>query len=132
MADDADTVPQQFKTLFSVGTAWLAGVLAFGFQAWTMTSPLVTTLCFLGSLAYSAGVGYIVFRQTARLAATRAEIRESEKRYRLIAEHSGDLVAVVDCDGRWLYASPSYARLFRELDSHGAGRGAEDLSQRSA
>ena len=53
----------------------LAGVLLFGYHYWTATSPLVTTLCFLGSLAYSAGVGYIVFRQTARLAATRAEIR---------------------------------------------------------
>jgi PAS domain S-box-containing protein len=94
----------------------LAGVLMFGFHYWTMTSPLVTTLCFLGSLAYSAGVGYIVFRQTERLAATRADIRESEKRFRLITEHAGDLVAMVDCDGRWLYASPSYARLFRPED----------------
>lgn len=94
----------------------LAGVMLAGFHYWTMTTPLVTTLCFLGSLAYSAGVGYIVFRQTARLAATRAEIRESERRYRLITEHAGDLVAMVDCDGRWLYASPSYARLFRAED----------------
>jgi PAS domain S-box-containing protein len=86
----------------------LAGVLLTGYHYWTTTSTLVTTLCFLGSLAYSAGVGYIVFLQTARLAATRAEIRESEKRYRLIAEHAGDLVAMVDCNGRWLYASPSY------------------------
>ncbi len=94
----------------------LAGVLLTGYHYWTMTSPLVTTLCLLGSLAYSAGVGYIVFRQTERLAATRAEIRESEKRFRLITEHAGDLVAMVDCDGRWLYASPSYARLFRPED----------------
>jgi len=86
----------------------LAGVLLTGFHYWTATSPLVTTLCFLGSLAYGAGVGQIVFQQTARLAATRAQIRESEKRYRLIAEHAGDLVAMVDCNGRWLYASPSY------------------------
>jgi PAS domain S-box-containing protein len=71
-------------------------------------------MCFLGSLAYSAGVGYIVFRQTERLAATRAEARESENRYRLIAEHAGDLVAMVGCDGRWLYASPSYGLLLGE------------------
>ena len=89
----------------------LAGILLTGFHYWTATSPLVTTLCFLGSLAYSAGVGYIVFKQTARLAATRAEIRESEKRYRLITEHAGDLVAMVDSSGRWLYTSPSYGLL---------------------
>lgn len=99
----------------------LAGVLLAGFHYWTATSPLVTTLCILGSLAYGAGVGYIVFRQTARLAATRAEIRESEKRYRLITEHAGDLVAMVDCNGRWLYASPSYARLFRPEDMAAGG-----------
>jgi PAS domain S-box-containing protein len=92
----------------------LAGVLLTGYHYWTMASPLVTTMCFLGSLAYSAGVGYIVFRQTERLAATRAEARESEKRYRLIAEHAGDLVAMVGCDGRWLYASPSYGLLLGE------------------
>jgi len=107
----------------------LAGVLMFGFHYWTMTSPLVTTLCFLGSLAYGAGVGYIVFRQTSRLAATRAEIRESEKRYRLVAEHAGDLVAMVDCDGRWLYASPSYARLFRPADLAAGGDAFRNLHE---
>jgi PAS domain S-box-containing protein len=94
----------------------LAGVVLQGYQYWPNTSPLITTLCFLGALAYSAGVGYIVFRQTERLAATRAAIRDSEHRYRLIAEHAGDMVAMVDRNGRWLYASPSYERLFRAED----------------
>ena len=94
----------------------LAGVMLHGYRYWPMTSTLVTTLCFLGALAYTAGVGYIVFRQTARLRTTRAESRESERRYRLIAEHAGDLVAMLDRNSRWLYASPSYARLFRAED----------------
>jgi len=94
----------------------LAGTALHGFRYWPMTSPLVTWLCFLGALAYSAGVGYIVNRQAARAAAARNAIRESEQRYRLIAEHAGDLVAMVDRDGRWLYASPSYARFFRAED----------------
>jgi PAS domain S-box-containing protein len=101
--------------LSSIGV--LIGVLAFGYHYLPATSPLVTLLCFLGSLSYSAGVGYIVYRQTARMAATRAAIRDSERRYRLIAEHAGDLVAMVDRDGRLLYASPSYARIFRTEDT---------------
>jgi len=106
---------------FALSLVWscigvLAGVMLHGFRYWPVTNPVVTTLCFLGSLAYTAGVGYVVFRQARRMAATRAEIRESEQRYRLITEHAGDLVAMVDRDGRWRYASPSYWRLFRADD----------------
>jgi PAS domain S-box-containing protein len=105
----------------AVSLAWtcggiLAGVMLHGYMYWPITSTLITTLCFLGALTYTAGVGYIVFRQTARLRTTRADIRDSEQRYRLIAEHAGDLVAMLDRNGRWLYASPSYARIFRAED----------------
>jgi len=98
----------------------LAGVLLHGYVYWPATSALVTTLCFVGSVAYSAGVGYVLFRQARRMAEARERLRASETRYRLITEHAGDLVAMVDRDGRWLYASPSYARIFRPEDL-GAG-----------
>lgn len=94
----------------------LIGVAAHGYRYWPATSNLVTWLCFVGALAYSAGVAYIVYRQTSRMAAARKAIAESEQRYRLIAENAGDLVAMVGRDGRWLYASPSYARFFRAED----------------
>jgi PAS domain S-box-containing protein len=94
----------------------LAGILAGGFRYSPLTSGLTTTLCFFGSLAYCAGVGHVLYRQTRRMAETRETLRESERRYRLITEHAGDLVAMVDRDARWLYASPSYARLFRAED----------------
>jgi PAS domain S-box-containing protein len=107
----------------------MLGVMAFGYRYMPATSPLVTLMCFLGSLAYSAGVGYIVYRQTARMAATRAAIRESEQRYRLIAEHAGDLVAMVDRDGRWLYTSPSYARIARPEDLQPGGDAFRNLHE---
>jgi PAS domain S-box-containing protein len=82
------------------------------------TSYLVSTLCFAGALAYAWGVGVVMFAQNRRLRAARNQIREEERRYRLITEHAGDLVSMVDRDGRRLYASPSYARFL----------GAEDLA----
>ena len=94
----------------------LAGILGGGFRYSPLTSGLTTALCFFGSLAYCAGVGYVLYRQTRRMAETREKLRESERRYRLITEHAGDLVAMVDCDARWLYASPSYGRFLSAED----------------
>jgi len=42
---------------------------------------------------------------------TEAALREQEAFFRLIAENMGDLVAVLDLDGRRLYNSPSYRAL---------------------
>lgn len=106
---------------FAFSVTWccagiLAGILLAGFRYWPATSNLVTTLCFFGALAYSTGVGYVLYRQTRRIAETREKLRTSEGRYRLITEHAGDLVAMVDRDARWVYTSPSYARIFAAAD----------------
>jgi PAS domain S-box-containing protein len=94
----------------------LASALLTGWQLFPGTSDLVTGLCFFGSLAYSAGVGLVVRRQQLRLRAAREELREGERRYRLITEHAADLVAMVDREGRWRYTSPSYRRLLADQD----------------
>jgi PAS domain S-box-containing protein len=95
-------------------------IFAAGALAWTVpmehfrytgTTPLVTALCFLGSLAYTTMIGVVVFGQSRRLREARESLRAGEQRYRLITEHAGDLVAMVDRDGRWLYASPSYSKI---------------------
>ena len=41
-------------------------------------------------------------------------VREQEEFFRMIAEHTDDLIAVLDLEGRRIYNSPSYARLFGE------------------
>jgi PAS domain S-box-containing protein len=99
---------------FSIGVG--VTCLVLGVQVEPQTSALVTALCFLGSLAYSAGVGYTAYAQNHRLAAARDALRGSEERYRMIAENAADLIAMVDQDGRWLYTSPSYARVLDKAE----------------
>lgn len=91
---------------------WGAGGLHFAPD----TGALVTALSFAGIFAYTCAIGYVVHRQHGRIARDRDALRASEQRYRLITENAGDLVGMVDQDGRWLYASPSYERLLEAED----------------
>jgi PAS domain S-box-containing protein len=95
-----------------------AGFLVAGreVQYTPATGELITALCFLGSLAYTCAIGYVEFAQNRRLVAAREALRHGEARYRLITENAADLVAMVDVDGRWLYASPSYERVLAAAD----------------
>lgn len=102
--------------------AW--AVLA-GVEPRVATGPLVTALCFVGALLYACSLGVVVFEQNRRLREARDALRESQERYRLIAEHAGDLVALVDAEGRIRYASPSCARYF---DPAGVLPGADVLA----
>jgi len=105
--------------MFSIGCFGAGAALAiatFGFAFAPAASEAVIILCFAGSLAYTAAVGFVVYRQNLRLAAGREDLRKSEERYRLIAENAGDLIAMVDHTGHWLYASPSYQRILEPAE----------------
>ena len=94
----------------------LALVAAAGFSYAPAASDLVNVALGFGILAYTCAVGYVVYRQNRRLVCTRDKLKVSEERYRLIAENVADLIGMVDNDGRWLYASPSYERVLERAD----------------
>ena len=107
------------------GLAWGLACTVAGALLWALlrgidympaTSTLVTAMSVLGTLAYMIGIGYVVHGKNRRLAAARDEVRKSEERYRLIAENAGDLIAMIDPEGRWLYTSPSYERILPKAD----------------
>ena len=105
--------------LWSIGGYCVGAALAlagFGMGHAPETSALVTALCFAGSVVYTCAIGYVMYEQNRGILAARAGQRESEERYRIIAENAAELIALVDRDGRWLYVSPSYGRILEHAD----------------
>ncbi len=107
------------------GVAWSLACTIAGAVLWAtvrrteyapITNDIVTTMCLAGSLWYAGMVGYVVHKQNRRLAAARDALRASEERYRLIAENAGDLIGMIDHEGKWLYNSPSYRRILDAPD----------------
>ncbi len=98
----------------------LAGALLVmairGFEFDPNMTPLVSGLCIGGLSAYIAAIGVVVHGKNRRLAAARNRLAAGEERYRLIAENADDLVAMLDAEGRWLYASPSYQKVLVAAD----------------
>lgn len=98
--------------------AFSFGALAWGLVAGFKVSPhtdfWAAALCMVGLSVYATGVGNIVFAQNRKLRDTREALRQSEEHHRLINEHAGDLIAMLDAEGRWVYANPAYRRLLPE------------------
>lgn len=55
---------------------------------------------------------WAVIRDISERRRAEAALREQEEFFRLVAENSGDFIAVLDLNGRRLYNSPSYRQFF--------------------
>ncbi|MBN8476571.1 PAS domain S-box protein [Sulfuritalea sp.] len=87
-------------------------------QAWELSLLRGDGSCFAGQLDGArltrrgqSRLALVLSDITARKQ-SEAALREQEEFFHLIAERLGDLVAVLDLEGRRIYNSPSYQRLF--------------------
>jgi PAS domain S-box-containing protein len=96
--------------VFGAGAAAWGALTGYDFRP--DTGPLTTAFCFFGILAYVSWVGALVFIQNKNLVRTQTARRNSEEQFRFIAENVRAMVSVLDTQGRFLYASSSYAKHF--------------------
>jgi PAS domain S-box-containing protein len=89
----------------------LAWILIAGFKLSPQTDPVAAALCLIGLSAYVIGLGTIGYAQSRKLRDTREALRQREEHYRIITENAGDLIAMLDAAGNWVYANPAYRRL---------------------
>jgi len=92
----------------------LAWGLVAGFKVSPQTDPVTAALCLIGLFVYVIGLGNIAFAQSRKLRDTREALGQREEHYRIITENAGDLIAMLDAAGRWVYANPAYRRLLPE------------------
>ncbi len=100
--------------LFAFASGALAWALVTGFRVSPHTDLAAALMCLAGLSVYVVGLGTIVFEQSRKLRDTREALRQREEHYRIITENAGDLIAMLDADGRWVYANPAYRRLLPE------------------
>jgi len=100
--------------LLAFSSGALAWGLVAGFKVSPQTDPAAAALCLIGLSVYVIGIGNIVFAQNRKLRDTREALRQREEHYRIITENAGDLIAMLDAAGRWIYANPAYRRLLPE------------------
>lgn len=88
--------------------------LAAGFRVSPQTDTVAAALCLIGLFVYVIGLGNIAYAQSRKLRDTREALRQREEHYRIITENAGDLIAMLDAEGRWVYANPAHRRLLAE------------------
>jgi PAS domain-containing protein len=95
---------------FAAGAAIWGATIGYGFEP--DTGPAVTGLSVLGILVYVSWVATILFVQNRVLVRTHNVLQNTEAQFRFVAENPGDMVSMLDPQGRYLYASSSHTKHF--------------------
>ncbi len=101
-------------SMLALGLEGLSSPLNRLDQAAIVTAAMFTLVVFVVSTLHVSGTErafQIARKRDLARERAAAAARESEKRYRLIADNTDDLIALVDSHGRALYLSPSHERL---------------------
>ncbi len=91
-------------------------------KAAIMITALITLIAMIAVSIFIFTLKKLVKRQTLELEKAKAEALEKEKQYRLLIENQTDLVVKADNQGRLLYVSPSYCRMFGKSESALVGK----------
>lgn len=72
------------------------------------STPLTVSMAAYPFVAQDGQYGtYVVYRDVSYQAAAAQQLRENEKKYRLLAANMGDIIWLVDAEWKFLYISPS-------------------------
>jgi PAS domain S-box-containing protein len=93
----------------AAAAAWGA---ALGYPFDPGTGALVRALSVLGILTYVSWVGTILYVQNKVLVRMHHNLRDSERQFHFVSETPGDMVSILDPQGRFLHASSSHAKYF--------------------
>jgi len=96
--------------IFAAAAAAWGAAIGYGFKP--EAGPLVTALCIAGILAYVSWVGALFFIVNRNLVQVRDTLRASEEHFRFIAENMGEMVSVLDTQGRFKYMSSPHSKQF--------------------
>ncbi len=102
------------KMIFSEQTSFLDTFL-LKVSPYQMVSRLMVVSLF-------AILGIIVFEFMIKRQAAKKELKESEEKYRILVENQTDLIVKVDIEGRFLFVSPSYCKMFGKKEEDLVGR----------
>src|SRR3989442_307546 len=94
---------------YSAPKAAIIGRLDSLWPSWVLAGGVLSSLLLFGML-YSTSLSR---NRALKLAAQMTkDLRETEERFRLIAENASDLIVLIDLQGRRVYVNPPYGRLF--------------------
>lgn len=90
--------------------------------------PTQATLFIVGHPGTDEGVGIAaICRDLSHTKRAEQQLRESEERYRMLAENPYDLISELDADGRFVYVSPNFHEILHYSPEDLLGRDAFQL-----